>query len=133
LSIKAGQEASFAKTITEADILLFAAVSGDTNPVHLDAVHAAGTRFGQRVAHGLLTGSLISAVLGTKLPGPGSIFLSQTFKFLKPVHIGDTITATVKVTSIRQDKPVITLAARCVNQHGESVLEGESVVLFEEV
>ena len=133
MRFETGQEASFAKTITEADILLFAAVSGDTNPLHLDAVHAARTRFGQRVAHGLLTGSLISAVLGTKLPGPGSIFLSQSFKFLKPVHIGDTITATVKVTSIRQDKPVITLAAACVNQRGESVLAGESVILFEEV
>src|SRR5438067_6659993 len=90
-----GDSASFAKTITEADILLYSAVSGDTNPLHLNAEYAANSRFGQRIAHGMLTAGLISAVIGTKLPGPGAIYMSQSLNFRAPVHLGDTVTATV--------------------------------------
>ena len=91
-----GTQATLSRTITEDDILLFALVSGDHNPIHLDAEYAEKTLFGKRIAHGFLIGSLISAVLGNDMPGPGSIYLGQTLKFLAPIHIGDTVTVTVK-------------------------------------
>ena len=125
-----GDSASFAKTITEADLLLFAGVSGDTNPLHLNAEYARKTRFGQRIAHGLLTASLISTVIGTKLPGPGAIYVSQTLSFLAPVHIGDTITATATLTAYERDRGRMTLATVCRNQDGEEVLSGEAVILY---
>lgn len=123
-----GQKATLSKTITEADIVSFAGISGDFNPVHVDAEYAKTTRFGGRIAHGLLTASLISGVLGTRLPGPGSIYLSQQLKFLIPVAIGDTVTATVEVTRVREDKPIITLLTTCHNQRGEKVVDGEAVM-----
>ncbi len=126
-----GQRASFTKTITEADIYAFAGITGDFNPLHVDVEFARRGRFGERIAHGMLTAGLISAVLGMRLPGPGGIFLSQTLKFLKPVKFGDTITAEAEVVSYRGDKRVLTLKTACRNQRGEAVVEGESVLLVD--
>jgi len=129
MSLKVGDRATRTKTITDADVQLFAKVSGDTNPVHLDDAYAAGTRFGRRIAHGMLTGSLISAILGNDLPGQGSIYLGQEFKFKAPVFIGDTITAVVEVISYREDKRIATLHTTCTNQDGVVVIDGEAVVI----
>ena len=123
-----GMTASTGKTITEADILLYAAVSTDTNPVHINAEAAAAGPFGQRVAHGMLTAGLISAVLGTRLPGPGSVYLAQTLRFRAPVKIGDTVTATVEVTDINVEKKRATLKTVC-SVAGKPVIEGEATVL----
>lgn len=123
-----GQKASFRKTITDADILLFSAVSGDINPIHIDDVYAITTKFGRRVVHGMLTASLLSAVMGTKLPGPGAIYLSQTLKFLKPVYVNDTISAMVEITEITEKPSRVRLLTTCFNQHNECVLEGEALV-----
>jgi 3-hydroxybutyryl-CoA dehydratase len=123
-----GQTASFAKTITEADILLFSAVSGDTNPVHMDAEYAATTMFKGRIAHGMLSAGLISAVLGTKLPGPGCIYLDQSLRFRAPVRIGATVTATVTVTQLDPKRKRVTLATIC-SVEGKPVVEGEALVL----
>jgi len=124
-----GDSASISKTITDADIQAFAEVSGDHNPLHLDEAYAAKTRFGRRIAHGMLSASLISAVLANELPGVGSVYLSQTLKFVKPVFLGDTVTARVTVIAIRDDKPIITLETVCVNQRDETVLKGEATVM----
>ena len=124
-----GQTASFAKTITEADILLFAAVSGDTNPVHIDAEAAAASMFKQRIAHGMLSASLISTVLGTRLPGPGTIYLAQNLKFRAPVTIGQTVTATVEVTALDPGKRRATLSTTCTVA-GKPVIEGEATVML---
>jgi len=123
-----GMEASFAKTITAADVDAFAALSGDYNPVHVSAEFAAGTMFKKRIAHGFLTGSLISTVLGTKLPGPGAIYLSQTMKFRAPVYLGDTVTATVKIESVDAEKARATFATTC-SVDGKPVLIGEAVIM----
>ena len=124
-----GDHAEFSKTITEADITLFVAVSGDTNPVHIDEEYARTTPFGQRIAHGLLTAGLISTVLGTKLPGPGAIYVSQSLRFLAPVAIGDTVTASVTLTEYDRDRGEMTLETGCFNQSNLQVLAGEAVVL----
>jgi 3-hydroxybutyryl-CoA dehydratase len=126
--LSVGQTASFGKTVTEADILMFAAVSGDTNPVHINAEAAAATPFGERIAHGMLSAGLISAALGTRLPGPGTIYLSQSLKFRAPVKIGDTVTATVEVTALDVAKRRATLATTC-RVGGKPVIEGEAVVM----
>jgi acyl dehydratase len=130
-SFHIGQRASFAKTVTESDVTTFAGLIGDFNPIHVDAEYARKSRFGQRVAHGMFTGGLISAVLGNKLPGPGSIYLSQQIEFLAPVFIGDTITATVEVTSWRQDKRILTLKTDCYNQAQKQVVTGQAVLLVD--
>jgi len=132
-SVSIGETAALTKTVTEADICLFAGVTGDFNPLHIDGQFAKRTRFGERIAHGLLSAGLISAVLGTRLPGPGSIYLSQSLNFHKPVKIGDTITATVKVTAYNEEKRIVTLETKCYNHDGVVVLSGEAVVLLEEV
>ena len=129
MKFKIGDSASITKTITDEDIQAFADVTGDHNPIHLDDEYAAKTRFGCRIAHGMLSASLISAVLANELPGAGSVYLSQTLKFVKPVFPGDAVTARVTVTGIRDDKPIITLETVCVNQHDEPVLKGEATVL----
>lgn len=123
-----GQTAQQSKTITETDIILFSAVSMDTNAIHLDEDYAKTTRFGTRIVHGMLTGSLISSVLANRLPGPGTIFLSQTMKFLAPVHPGETITAKVTVTEIIKEKNRVKLETVCT-VNGKKVLEGEAVVM----
>jgi len=123
-----GQTASISKNISEKDVLQFADLVGDHNPVHVDKEFAKNSIFGKRIVHGMFGASLISAVLGTKLPGLGAIYLSQTLQFLAPVFIGDTIEAEVKVIKIRDDKPIITLETSCVNQNAEMVLKGEAVL-----
>ncbi len=124
-----GERASRSLTVTDEVIRQFAEVTGDHNPVHLDEAYAAGTRFGRRIAHGMIAAGLISAALANELPGPGSVYLSQTLQFKAPVFPGDTITAVVEVTAVRPDKPIITLATLCTNQDGKLVLEGEAVIL----
>jgi len=123
-----GQTASIGKTITEADILLFAAVSLDTNPVHMNAEAAAASIFKERVAHGMLSAGLISAVLGTQLPGPGTIYLAQTLQFRRPVKIGDTVTAMAEVTTLDTEKKRATLKTVCTVA-GKVVIEGEATVM----
>jgi 3-hydroxybutyryl-CoA dehydratase len=122
-----GQTASFGKTITEADIVLFAAVTGDTNPMHLNAEYAKDSIFGERIAHGMLAAGLITKVLGTQLPGPGTIYMSQSLKFRAPVRIGQTVTATVEVLALHPEKHRATLRTVCTVA-GEPVLEGEAFV-----
>ena len=123
-----GRRAEYTRTITEDDIERFAEVSGDHNPVHLDAEYAARTPFRGRIAHGILSAAFISAVLGNDLPGPGTIYLGQTLKFLAPVRIGDTITASVEVITVREEKRIVTLRTDCTNQNGAVVLTGEAVM-----
>jgi 3-hydroxybutyryl-CoA dehydratase len=123
-----GMSASFSKTITEADILLYSGVSGDINAVHLDEVYAASTPFGGRIAHGMLSAGLISATLANRLPGPGTIYLGQTLAFRAPVRPGDTVTATVTVKSVVPEKRRVVLETVC--RVGETkVIEGEATVL----
>jgi 3-hydroxybutyryl-CoA dehydratase len=111
--LQVGMSDEFAKTVSEADIVAFADVSGDTNPVHMDEAFAAATPFKGRIAHGMLGASLISTVLGTKLPGPGCIYVSQDLRFKAPVRIGDTVTAKVTVTEIVPEKRRVTFACEC--------------------
>lgn len=124
-----GDHASRTMTITDETIRTFADLSGDHNPVHLDDVYAAGTRFGRRIAHGMIAAGLISATLANDLPGPGTVYLGQTLQFKAPVFPGDTVTATVEVKSVRPDKPIVVLTTVCTNQDGARVLEGEATVL----
>jgi 3-hydroxybutyryl-CoA dehydratase len=131
MNFNIGDNASISKTITDADIHAFAEVTGDHNPLHLDDEYAAKTRFGRRIAHGMLCASLISAVLANELPGAGSVYLSQTLKFVKPVFPGDTVTARVTVIGIRDDKPIMKLETVCLNQRDEPVLQGEATVLVQ--
>ncbi len=126
MSLKIGDRATLSKTVTAKDVEQFALITGDTNPLHLDQTYAAKTRFGGRVAHGMLGASLISAVLGTKLGGP--IYLGQTLKFAKPIWIGDTITATAEVISADERKYVFTIRTRVTNQEGIEVIVGEATV-----
>jgi 3-hydroxybutyryl-CoA dehydratase len=127
-----GEKASRTCTISDEMIRGFAELTGDTNPVHLDDAFAAGTQFGRRIAHGMIAAGMISATLANDLPGPGTVYLGQSLKFRQPVYPGDTITATVEILSVRADKPIVTLATVCTNQHGEKVLEGEAVVRVSE-
>ena len=127
--LKIGESASFTKTFSDEDVRGFAEISGDMNPVHLDDEYASQTQFKKRLVHGILTAGLISAVLGMELPGPGSIYLSQSINFRAPVYIGDTVTATVTVIKIREGKPIVTLGTVCKNQDDVVVLEGEAVLL----
>lgn len=131
--LKIGERAEFSKTITETDISLFAAVTGDFNGIHTNAEVAKNTVFGDRIAHGLLTAGLISTVLGMYYPGPGTVYLSQNLKFLKPVYIGDTITAIVVLTQIiDENKGIYKLETICQNQKNVMVLSGEAVVQYKE-
>jgi 3-hydroxybutyryl-CoA dehydratase len=125
--LRIGQSASIGKTISEADILMFTAVSLDTNPIHLDAEAAKQTVFGERIAHGMLSASLISALLGTRLPGAGSIYMRQSLRFVAPVKIGDTVKATVEVVSLNPEKKRATLKTICMVGE-ELVIEGEAYV-----
>lgn len=127
--IEIGDQAAVTKTFSDSDIRSFAEISGDDNPIHLDDDYAAKTRFGKRIVQGILTAGLISSVLGTQLPGPGSVYICQTLNFRAPVFIGDTITSKATVIDVREDKPVITLETTCTNQEGIVVLDGEAVLL----
>lgn len=126
--LSVGQSAELVRTVAEADIVAFAAVTGDANPVHLDADYAATTSFGERIAHGMLSAGYISAVLGTTLPGPGAIYLSQSLKFKRPVRIGDAVTARATVTEIDPAKARVTLVTVCL-VNGKPVVDGEAVVM----
>jgi 3-hydroxybutyryl-CoA dehydratase len=123
-----GESAQFSKTVTDADIYLFAGITGDVNPAHIDEVYAQGTFFKTRIAHGMLSAGFVSAVIGTRLPGPGSVYLQQTLNFLAPVRIGDTITATAEVIEKLEDKKRVRLKTTCTNQEGVDVLSGEALV-----
>ena len=123
-----GQSAEMTKVFTEEDIFLFAGITGDRNPVHISKEFAEKTRFGERIAHGILTAGLISAVIGTKLPGPGCLYLSQTLSFLAPVKIGDEITARAEIVEVISEKR-LRLRTQCINQRNEVVLEGEAIVV----
>lgn len=123
-----GQSATYGKTVTDADIVLFAGVSGDTNPIHLDQTFAEKTPFKTRIAHGMLSASFISTVIGTKLPGPGAIYMSQTLRFKAPVKIGDTVTAVCTVTEIIAEKRRAVLSTIC--KVGDTVvIEGEALIM----
>jgi len=123
-----GETAEFTKTITEADIILFAGVTGDLNPAHINEEYAKNTFFKTRIAHGILQAGFISAAIGMKLPGPGTIYMKQELNFRAPVHIGDTITARVEVSQIDEEKNRVVLKTTCSNQEGEIVLDGEALV-----
>lgn len=123
-----GQSAEITKVVGAADIDAFAEVSGDTNPVHLDAAYAAATPFQGRIAHGMLSAAYISAVLGTKLPGPGAIYLSQSLKFRRPVKIGDPVVARVTVQALDERRGHVTFATVC-QVDGKTVVDGEAVIM----
>ena len=127
--IAIGDSARIERTLSAADIQLFAAMSGDINPTHLDAGFAASTPSGGVVAHGMWAASLISAVLGTRLPGPGAAYVSQTLEFLAPVHVGDTLTVSVSVTRLEARERHVVLDCRCVNANGETAMSGVATVI----
>lgn len=126
---KVGDTASLKKRIGAEDVRVFAEITGDANPIHLDEEFARTSLFKKPIAHGMLVAGLLSAVIGKQLPGEGSIYLSQTLSFKKPVYIGDEITAIVEVLRVREDKGIYTLSTRCLNQADEIVLDGEAVVM----
>lgn len=117
----------YRKTITETDVVLFAGLTGDNNPMHIDEEFASQTRFGGRIAHGMLTASFLSTVLGMKMPGPGCIYMGQNLRFLKPVHIGDTVTARATVMELFPDKQRVKLLTECLVR-GEPVITGDALV-----
>lgn len=127
--LEVGQKASFTKTVTEADVYNFAGVTGDFNPAHMNEEYAKNTAFKTRIAHGMLSAGFISAVLGTQLPGPGTIYLNQDLRFTKPVHFGDTITATITVEELVKEKNRAILKTVCTNQDGDVVVEGVAKVM----
>lgn len=127
-----GQFAEHTKTVTETDVVMYAGITGDFNPMHVDQTYAEKTKFGGRIAHGMLTAGFISAVLGMKLPGDGSIYMSQSLRFNRPVRIGDTITARIEVIELFPEKKRVRLATTCRNQKDETVLDGEALVLMQE-
>jgi len=128
--LSVGQSAERVHAVTEADIVAFAAVSGDTNPLHLDEAYAAKTPFKGRIAHGMLGASYLSALLGTELPGPGAVYLSQTLRFRRPIRIGDVVTARVRVVAIDTTKARVTLETTCLVDD-KAAVEGEAVVMVE--
>ena len=127
--LEVGQKVSFTNTVTEADVYNYAGVSGDFNPAHMNEEYAKNTAFKTRIAHGMLSAGFISAVLGTKLPGPGTIYLNQDLRFTKPVHFGDTITATITVEELIKEKNRAILKTVCTNQDGDVVVEGTAKVM----
>jgi len=126
--ITVGDSATIVKIISEADINVFADVTGDKNPAHIDQEYASQTFFGGKIAHGMLLASYISAVIGTRLPGPGAIYLNQSLKFLAPARIGDTITAKVEVVSVKLERNRLVLRTSCTNQSNTLVIDGEALI-----
>jgi len=124
-----GQRANYSKTLTEQDIILFAACSGDVNPVHLDKEYAATTPFGEPIGHGMWTGALVSAAIATRLPGPGSVYRSQSISFKHPVKIGDTLTITLIVSEIKERIKLVTLECEAHNQDGKLIAKGIAEVI----
>ena len=127
-SFTIGQVATLVRTISEADVMMFATLTGDHNPVHVDADAAAASSFGERIVHGMLTASLLSTVLAMQLPGPGAIYLGQTLRFLRAVKLGDTVTAQVEITAIDLSRRRMTLATTIRNERGKTVVDGEASV-----
>lgn len=127
--MKIGDSASFTKTVTDTDVYMFAGITGDFNPAHVNQVEAEKGMFGKRIAHGMLSAGFISAVLGTMLPGPGTIYMGQELRFTKPVAIGDTITATATVAEMIIEKNRVILDTVCTNQNGEIVIKGKATVM----
>jgi 3-hydroxybutyryl-CoA dehydratase len=130
MQLETGQEAELVKTISEADVMQFARLTGDFNPLHVDEAAAQASRFGRRIAHGMLTASLICPVLGMKLPGEGTVHLEQSLRFLKPVYPGDTITAKVRVTEVDGGRGRARLRTWCTNQDDAIVIEGDALVMI---
>ncbi len=128
-ALAVGQFAEWSKTVTEADVTLFAGITGDFNPAHVNDVQATSSRFGGRIAHGLLSAGFISACIAMRLPGPGTIYLSQSLRFARPVRIGDTVTARVEIVEWNEAKRRARLATICRNQKDEIVIDGEAMVL----
>ena len=126
--LKVGERAQFAKTVSESDIYLYAGVTGDFNPAHTNEEYAKETFFKTRIAHGMMTAGFISTVMANHLPGPGTIYISQTVNFLAPVRIGDTVTAVAEVAELYPDKNKVKLKTFCLNQDGIKVLDGEAMV-----
>jgi 3-hydroxybutyryl-CoA dehydratase len=126
--LKVGDTAEFTKTVSEADIYMYAGVTGDVNPAHIDEVYAGKTFFKTRIAHGMLLAGFISTVLGNRLPGHGTIYMKQELNFLGPARIGDTVTARVEVVDIEKEKNRVKLRTTCVNQDGTTVVDGEALV-----
>lgn len=126
--LKVGEVAEFSKTISESDVYLYAGITGDFNPLHIDETYASGTFFKTRIVHGMLLAGFACSVVGSKLPGYGTVYTRQELNFLAPVRIGDTITARVEVTEIMADKNRVRLRTSCVNQDGTMVLDGEATV-----
>ncbi|MBS4032050.1 MAG: MaoC family dehydratase [Clostridiales bacterium] len=127
--IRVGDKASFTKTISEADVYAFAGITGDFNPIHVNQEFAAQSRFKQRIAHGMLSASFISTVIGTELPGVNTVYLGQDVKFTAPVYFGDTLTAEAEVLEKREDKRILTLKTIVMNQHGKVVVDGQAKVM----
>ena len=130
MNLQIGDKFSTSKKITDAVVRAFAELSGDFNPIHLDEEFAKQTMFGKRIAHGMISGALISAVLGNEFREKKIVYLSQTMKFIAPVFIDDTVTATATVIDIRQDKPIVTVETVCTNQDGQSVVKGEGKIML---
>ena len=128
--MKTGAKFSTTKQITDAVVRAFAELSGDYNPIHLDEEFAKTTQFKRRIAHGMISGALISAVLGYEFKERKVVYLSQTMKFIAPVYIDDTVTATATVTNLREDKPIVTIETACTNQKGETVVRGEGKIMI---
>ena len=128
--LKIGDRAAHMFTVSDEVVRDFSELTGDRNPVHLDEEFAKTTRFGRRIAHGMIAASQISAAIANTLPGPGSVYLSQSLQFVAPVFIGDVVTTKLTVISIKEGKPIATIETICENQKGDVVLKGEAVVLF---
>lgn len=126
--IHKGDTAAFSKTLSESDVYLYAGITGDMNPAHINEEYAARTFFKGRIAHGMLLGGFISTILGTLLPGPGSVYISQSLRFLAPARIGDTITARAEVTDVLSEKNRVILRTTCVNQDGTLIVDGEAMM-----
>jgi acyl dehydratase len=129
MDLKIGDKFSTERHVTDELVRKFAEVSGDYNPIHLDEEFAKTTRFGRRIAHGMLSGAFISAVLGYEFKERKILYLSQSMKFTAPVYLDDTVTATATVTNIREDKGIVTLETVCTNQNGETLVKGEAAVM----
>jgi 3-hydroxybutyryl-CoA dehydratase len=125
-----GQHAEFTKTVTETDVVMYAGITGDFNPMHVDEVTASKSRFGSRIAHGMLSAGFISAGIGMKLPGPGAVYMGQTLRFTKPVRIGDTVTARLEVIELIPEKKRLKLSTQCRNQDGVILIEGEATIMM---
>ena len=125
-----GQTATIEKTLDKQTVEAFASVSEDYNPIHLDEDFAKTTQFERPIVHGMLASSLISGLLASKVPGAGSIYLGQSLKFVRPIFVGETVTAKVEVTSVRDDKPIAVISTQVLNANGEVAVEGEATVMY---